>query len=625
MQAPVSVSQAVTMALDLARDVRAMLKDPDEVIARAKLVRRKLPSIVKGLKTIGKNDKAEALSIGSLLETNARERGSEPAVLYEDQVFSHAELHDISNRYANLFHSMGIRKGDAVAVLLENRPEILFAVAGAVKLGAVAAVINTKQRHNVLLHSFRLCDAKAFVVGEELYPSFEEVRQELPAAERKRVLFVPDSGELPPPTDAIDAEAAVAAASRATPSALYAVRLGDPCFYIYTSGTTGLPKASIMSHFRWIKASGAFGMLALDMRPTDRMYIPLPFYHNNALTVGWSSTAAAGASLVIKRRFSASKFWDDVRRYDANVFCYIGELCRYLMNQPAKPNDADNPITKIVGNGLRPDIWKEFKRRFAIDEVYEFYAASEGNVAFVNILNLDCTVGICPAPYAIIEYDVDNDEPVRAPDGHFKRVARGGTGLLIAEVSDKYSFDGYTDRAASEKKLLRDVFAPGDVWFNSGDLVRDQGFKHVQFVDRVGDTFRWKSENVSTNEVAEVCNQFHQVAETTVYGVHIPGTEGRAGMAAIVARVPVDAFDLAAFTRHLRQELPPYAVPLFLRFRPELEVTGTFKQVKGALRGEGFDPAKVKDPVYVMLPRSEHYDRMTDTLAKEIAAGQIPF
>jgi citronellyl-CoA synthetase len=386
-----------------------------------------------------------------------------------------------------------------------------------------------------------------------------------------------------------------------------------------------MPKASIMSHNRWVKASAAFGMVALAVRSDDRIYVPLPLYHNNALTVSWSSAAAAGASMIIRRKFSASKFWEDVRRYGATSFCYIGELCRYLMNQPPDARDRDNPVTKIVGNGLRPDIWKAFKDRFGIDEVYEFYGASEANVAFVNVFNFDCTVGFCPAPYALVQYDVHADEPVRGADGFMRRVGRNEVGLLISEVSERYAFDGYTDSGASEKKLLRDVFRGGDVWLNSGDLLEDLGFRHAQFVDRVGDTFRWKGENVSTNEVAEVINAHDHVAEATVYGVQIPDTDGRCGMAALVSRVPPEQLDLAALRSHLERQLPAYAWPVFLRIREALEVTGTFKQMKGDLKEEGYDPARVTEPLFVHLPKESSYRRMTPELYEGIQSGAYRF
>jgi citronellyl-CoA synthetase len=606
-------------------ELSAILRQPQVWTPHARLVGRKLPMIVKGLRMIGKTDRTEALSIGSMIEQNAKLRPNGAAILYENRRYSHRDVHELSNRWANWLASRGIGKGDAVSVLLENRPEALLIVAGIVKLGAIAAVINTKQRGRTLQHSLAVAKARMHVVGEELWESFTEVRDAIGAPGNDQVAWVREHDSARPPTTAIDAAAAVANASTTTPAALADVRLGDPCFYIYTSGTTGLPKASIMSHNRWTKAAGAFGMSAMALTDNDVLYLALPLYHNNALTVAWASATAGGAALAIRRKFSVSQFWQDVRMFRATAFVYIGELCRYLLNQEPSSADRNHSVRAICGNGLRPDIWKAFKARFGIDEVYEFYAASEGNIAFVNLLNLDCTVGLCPAPYALVKYDIDRDEPVRGADGHMVRVARGEVGLLIAEVSERYAFDGYTDKAASEKKLFRDVFHKGDVWFNSGDLLRDQGFRHAQFIDRVGDTFRWKGENVSTNEVAEALNTFHQVAESTVYGVQIPGTDGRCGMAALVLHCPLNDFDLRGFARHVESQLPAYARPLFLRVRPELEVTGTFKQVKSDLRRQGFDPSLVDEPLFVMPPRQTSYVALTSDQYRSIAAGEVGF
>ncbi len=620
-----SLRQTISDTKGLAEQLRSILSDPRLVADRANLVRRKLPAIAKGLKYIIKKDKSEVLSIGTFLENNAKEHGDRPALLFEDRRYTHRELNEHANRYANFYLSHGIRKGDAVAIFMENRPELLFAVAGAVKLGAIAAVINTKQRSNVLVHSFGLCHARIFMIGEELHKPFDEVRSQVGNATKDNVVYLRDTGNGKPPKDYVDGDGEVAQASTSTPAELDQVTLGDPCFYVYTSGTTGLPKASIMSHFRWVKASAAFGLLSLDVKPTDIVYVALPLYHNNALTVTWSSVAAGAACMAITRKFSATKFWDEVRQYNANAFCYIGELCRYLMNQPEKADDADNPIEKILGNGLRPDIWKEFKQRFGIDQVYEFYAASEGNSAFVNALNIDCSVGLCPSKYAIVEYDAESAQPVRDARGHLVKVPRGGIGLLVVEVSEKYAFDGYTNKEESEKKLIRNAFKKDDVWFNSGDLLQDLGFRHAQFVDRLGDTFRWKSENVSTNEVAEVLNTYRQIDESTVFGVQIPGTEGRAGMAAIVAKVPAKEFDFKGLVQHLRQELPIYAWPHFLRFKKQLEVTATLKQKKVDLRKQGYDPKQVKDALYVMLPKSDEFVPMTQKIFDDIKSGKVPF
>ncbi|MCE9571760.1 MAG: long-chain-acyl-CoA synthetase [Deltaproteobacteria bacterium] len=610
--------------MQAARELAGVAAHPSVWTPTARLLGRKLPFIVRGLKLIGA-DRTTKMSIGTFLEQNARERPDGCAILFEDRRWTHRELNTQSNQWANLLASRGIGQGDVVAVLLENRPEMLAAIGGVVKLGAIAAVVNTRQRGAILAHSFTVAKATTFIVGEELWDAFAEVRAQAGAPPASRVLWLAEHERAAAPKDTTDAALAVAGAATTTPAIMATLTLADPCFYIYTSGTTGLPKASVMSHNRWIKAAGAFGMAGLAMRPDDVLYLALPLYHNNGLSVAWGAAATAGAAIALRRKFSASQFWDDVRRYDATAFVYIGEFCRYLLNQTPSLKDRDHKVRRIAGNGLRPDIWHQFKERFGIEEVYEFYAASEGNVAFVNLLNRDATVGLCPAPYAMVKYDIDRDQVVRNSDGRLIRVGRVEVGLLIAEVSERYAFDGYTDKTASEKKLLRDVFKVGDCWFNSGDLMRDQGFRHAQFVDRIGDTFRWKGENVSTNEVAEVINTFPQIAESTVYGVQVPGSDGRCGMAALVLRSPDEPLDLAAFARHVQGQLPNYAWPLFLRVRPALDTTGTFKQMKGDLRKQGYDPAQVGEPLFVMPPRHSAYVPLAAPLYQEIAGGHLPF
>ena len=328
----------------------------------------------------------------------------------------------------------------------------------------------------------------------------------------------------------------------------------DTAFYIFTSGTTGLPKAAVVSHKRVMPAAMMSATMLQRIDQKDRMYNCLPLYHGTGLIIGMASAFAVGASTVIKRRLSVSAFWDDIRQHSCTSFVYIGEFIRYLLSRPEHPSDADNPVRTIVGNGLRPDIWQDFKERFAIDRIGEFYAASEGNGGFANLFNKDATVGLPIAPCALIAYDVAQDEIVRGSDGLCQRVPEGAAGLLLIEVTGKSEFEGYTSAEASEKKLLRNVFEQGDVWFNSGDLMKivDVGFaygqKHYQFVDRVGDTFRWKSENVSTNEVGEIVNQHPDIIFTNVYGVTIPGTDGRAGMAAIVFRDDLGKPDLEAIS-----------------------------------------------------------------------------
>ncbi|MBV8063188.1 MAG: long-chain-acyl-CoA synthetase, partial [Nevskia sp.] len=393
--------------------------------------------------------------------------------------------------------------------------------------------------------------------------------------------------------------------------------------YIFTSGTTGMPKASVMTHYRWLRGMAGLGQMTMRLKQDDALYCPLPLYHNNALTVSWGAVLGAGCSLALGRKFSASRFWDEIRRYDATSFCYIGELCRYLLNRPATPEDREHLVRLIVGNGLRPEIWEQFQQRFGIEQIYEFYGASESNLAFVNAFGLSRTAGFCPMPFAIVEFDAEEEKARRGGDGFLRKVKRGEVGLLVTEVTDKAPFDGYTDKKASEAKLLRDVFKKGDVWFNTGDLVRDQGWRHIQFVDRVGDTFRWKGENVATTEVEGALNAFPGIEQAVVYGVEVPDCDGRAGMASLSCAD--GAFDGAALAQHLHNRLPAYAVPLFLRLRAEQETTATFKYRKVDLKRAGFDPGQTAEPLYLLLDPQRGYEPLTQELYARIGRRELKF
>ncbi|TXH02901.1 MAG: long-chain-acyl-CoA synthetase [Nevskiaceae bacterium] len=555
-------------------------------------------------------------SIGLLVEQNASRHPAHPALLFEDRRWTYAEFNAWANRIAGVLKSRGVRAGDAVVILMENRPEMLVCVTAVVKLGAIAGMLNHNQRGEVLTHSLNLTRARLVIVGEECVEAFATVTAPEGA---QRDLLWDGEGDAPAGYGNLRAESRLQ--SGANPPETAGVQLRQPCFYIFTSGTTGMPKASVMTHYRWLRGMAGLGQMVLRMKADDVLYCPLPLYHNNALTVSWSSVLGAGATLALGRKFSASKFWDEIRRYDATAFCYIGELCRYLLNRPETARDQDHRVRVIVGNGLRPEIWDQFQQRFGIPRISEFYGASESNLAFANGFGLSKTAGFCPLPFAIVEFDAETEQPRRDSHGFMHKVARGGVGLLITEVSDRTPFDGYTDKKASEAKLLRDVFEKGDCWFNSGDLVRDQGWRHIQFVDRVGDTFRWKGENVATTEVESALARFPGVEQAVVYGVEVPGADGRAGMAALT--LAGGKLDGAALARHLCAELPAYAVPLFLRLREQQEVTGTFKYRKVELKREGFDPGEIDEPLYVLADRHRGYEPLGQDLFARIRKQEL--
>lgn len=578
---------------------------------------QQIASNLFGLVTLRKTSRQ---SLGKVFEHCALRFPDNTALLFEDQALTYRQLNEWANRIAHALNARGVSKGDCVGLMMENRPELVACVLATVKLGAVAGLVNTNQKSETLLHSLKLLKARCLVVGQECLAATREAVGTKTLKE-SGALWVPQSSKDKAPAGLPNLMDLAKDCRSGNPHGTQTVVASDPCFYIFTSGTTGLPKASIMTHFRWLSAMNGFGS-ALRLRSDDVFYCCLPLYHNNALTVSWGSVLSAGATLALDKKFSASRFWDRVRHYRASSFCYIGELLRYLLNRPPHHDDQNHEIRLIVGNGLRPELWERFERRFGINKIYEFYGASESNIGFINVFGQRNTVGFTPMPFAIVECDPVTEEPVRKPNGRMVRIRTGEVGLLISEVTDRKPFDGYTDEQASEKKLLRNVFKQGDCWFNSGDLVRSQGWQHIQFVDRLGDTFRWKGENVATSEVEGAMALLDSIEHAVVYGVSVPGYDGRAGMAAISLK-PGCPFDGAMLAHHLRSALPAYAVPVFIRIRSEQDTTGTFKYQKSQLKKEGFNPQNFTEPVFALFDKDSAYTGLTPQRHADLLAGLL--
>jgi fatty-acyl-CoA synthase len=367
---------------------------------------------------------------------------------------------------------------------------------------------------------------------------------------------------------------------------------------------------------------------ALVPRESDRIYNPLPLYHSTGGVCAVGLAFMRGGALILKRKFSVHEFWPDIHRYRATMFEYIGELCRYLLNQPESPLEKGHAVRAITGNGLRPEIWRQFQERFAIPRVVEFYGATEGNVSMLNYDGTVGAVGRVPEylewllPTRVVRFDVEKEMPVRGPDGLCIECDPDEVGEAVGRISARAGrgFEGYSDRKASEKKVLHDVIRRGDAWFRTGDLMRRDAHGYFYFVDRIGDTFRWKGENVATGEVSEALAAVPGIREANVYGVHVRGLDGRAGMAAIV----VDGdFDIGALPAHLATRLPYYARPIFLRLSPAIDVTGTFKQRKVDLVKEGFDPATIADPIYWLDPATGTYEPLTAPRHADIVEGRV--
>ncbi len=594
----------------------------DNVIRGADLLRgalRSLPDSFKiqgGLLNLALARAERKQSIGRRFEQLAQRQPQHPAVLCGERRWTYAEFNAWANRIAAVLRAQGVRHGDAVGILIENRAEALVCVLAAIKLGAIAGMLNHQQRGDVLAHSLRLTRARVLIAGEECMAALDDPAIDL--GEMKRLW----DGDGKTPSGWLNLRELTAGAASNNPPETADVRMKDPCFYIFTSGTTGLPKASVMTHYRWWRGMAGMGQMTLRLKQDDVLYCCLPIYHNNALTVSWGAVLGGGATLALGRKFSATRFWDEVRRTGATAFCYIGELCRYLLNQPPSAKDRDHQVRVIVGNGLRAEIWADFQDRFGIERVCEFYGASESNVAFANGFDVARTAGFCPLPFAIVAFDADAEAPLRDERGFMRKVAVGEVGLLISEITSSAPFDGYTDAKATQSKLLGNVFKRGDSWFNTGDLVLNQGYRHIQFVDRIGDTFRWKGENVATTEVEAAMERCEGVSQAIVYGVQIPQTDGRAGMAALSVEGSLGDAQLRGLAELLCAALPAYAVPVFLR-AAEVELTSTFKVRKGTLKEQGFDPAKVGGPVYVLIDRQRGYEPLTPELFARIQQGAV--
>lgn len=586
-----------------------------------------LPRFKKGL-DFAKDKPGQRVGLAWGVEQGALGNPNGAAILYEDRRISYKELDEWANRIANYLKSQGVGARDVVSVFIENRPELLAVTTAVSKLGAISALVNTSQKGKVLVHSINLVKPKVLILGEEALAVVEEIRKEL-VIEKKDILFLADNDTLClraaiVPNGCLDLSGLTAAADSSAPP-IADLLMTDYLFYIYTSGTTGLPKAAKVSIFRWTASFGGIGYAGMRLTRDDVFYSTLPLYHATGIVVCWSGVLAGQSAFAIRRKFSAREFWNDCIKYNATAIGYVGELCRYLINQPAGQQDQQHKVKVMIGNGLRPGVWGDFKNRFNIDRIMEFYSASESNVGFVNILNFDESVGFQIGKSTLVEYDKETEEPLRGSNGFAIKTKKGGKGLLLGKITKANPFEGYTDKAKSEAKILRNVLKKGDAWFNTGDVMRDIGFMHLQFVDRLGDTYRWKGENVSTTEVENLMTDCKHITESVAYGVEIPNTNGRAGMASICLDIDTEKFDFKVFYQQLNSQMPAYAVPIFIRIRQQIETTGTFKHKKSDLKDEGYDLGKVKDALYVLLPNANAYVRLTAEIQSKINSGEYRF
>ncbi|SDB25472.1 long-chain-acyl-CoA synthetase [Bauldia litoralis] len=583
--------------------------------------------VFKALRRVTPMARHRNRTFADAMEDLAERFGDRPALISARETLSYADYNGRGNRYARWAMANGIEKGDVVCLLMPNRPEYAAVWLGIARAGGTTALLNTNLAGAALAHCINLVSPKHIIVAAELADSFDTAA---PMVKAGPTVWGHGAGVpgWPRIDDAImdHGDEAIPAGDRPT------LTLDDRCLFIYTSGTTGLPKAANINHYRVHAAMLAYASV-MEMTAQDRNYNCLPMYHTSGGILAIGCGLMVGGSSFIAERFSARQFWDDVVDNDCTRFQYIGELCRYLVTAPPHPKERMHKVRLVCGNGLRPDVWERFTHRFGITAIREFYAATEGNAIIFNWDSTPGAVGRIPRwartlfPVTNIRFDFDHDRPVRDDDGLCIECDDDETGEMISRIvvnplKPGQRFDGYADRSETEKKILRDVFVAGDMWFRTGDLMRRDRRGYFYFVDRIGDTFRWKGENISTAEVAEALSLCVGVDEANVYGVEVAHAEGRAGMAALAVN---DDFSLEAFRDHLHATLSSHARPPFVRFRQSIDATSTFKQRKIDLVREGFDPSQTHDPIYFDDPAAAQLVRIDAALHRRIHSGDIRF
>ena len=554
------------------------------------------------------------LSLLNFFDNNVKKRPNDIAFIFEGVEITWKEADEQTNKYAGFLKSQNINKGDCFAILMDNSPDFLMLLLASFRVGSLAALINTTVSGEGLKHVIGISDVKLITAGAS---HLEKLSSALGDSDLKNIpIFgMEDNEKIPDQVE--DIKKLSKQFSTFIP---YQPIMKDVAAYIFTSGTTGLPKAALVDHAKLVKGSFAGHFLCFNFNKNDRLYMTLPLYHSTGLILGWAASLRSGCPNLIKSKFSASDFWNDVKKYNVNKFIYVGELCRYLMNLPPSDGDKDNPITQISGNGLRPDIWESFQKRFNISKIVEIYGATEAVGMTINSFGRSGMIGRKRSDSTIIHCNKDDGSPILNDEGFCTKVSEGETGLYIQKISSSAKFQGYLDAQASNKKILQNVFKTGDQYFNTGDLITLHDNNWLSFADRVGDTYRWKSENVSTMEVAAILNNASGVMDCNVYGVQIDSAEGKAGMAAMNVS---DEFSFISFIEHVNKNLNTFQKPYFLRLTKEMQTTGTFKHQKEDLKKQGFNPSLIKDKLYFL--QKNNYVEIDQALYNRIHSGDERF
>ncbi|KAJ5504985.1 AMP-dependent synthetase/ligase [Penicillium fimorum] len=516
-----------------------------------------------------------------------------------ERSYTYRQVRDQACQYAHFFLSQGVKKGDLVALYLQNSNEYIVAWIALWSIGCAPAAINYNLTGDALLHCLKISGATILLVDEDAGCRAR--------VEESQEVITRNLGMKPMTLDS-SLKAHISTFPTALPPRELSKHVaGDfPAILLYTSGTTGMPKGCAFTMYRlYTNLFVRRAMMRDKVGPGgDRWYSCMPLYHGTA-AIAMIACLVMGVSIAIGPKFSVSRFWTDVRHSESTIFVYVGETARYLLAPPPSPQDRDHKVRCMYGNGLRPDIWERFRERFGVAEIGEFFNSTEGVFGLFNYNSGPFTSGsvghhglimrgILHNVYVPVAIDPETGDILRdSKTGFAVRSSYDQGGEIIVNVPGEDAFQGYWHNdEATNKKFLRDVFKKGDLYYRSGDALRRQSDGRWYFLDRLGDTFRWKSENVATAEVSEVLGQFPGITEANVYGVRLPNHEGRAGCAAIqISQDARQTFDYTAFAKFTRSKLPKYAVPLFLRIVKNPTHIHNHKQNKVPLRDEGVDTA----------------------------------
>ena len=588
-----------------------------------KILKRFFKRIISYIKYISLKG-AKPISLGKILEKQAKNHPNKPLILFENNTITYSEFNSEANKISHTFLKHGYTKGDTVALFISNRPSFLFIHAGLAKIGVVPALLNCNLKGDILTHAIKIADAKGIIVENNLLEEIEKIKNSIP---KNIEIFIDGKSTTEPQNEYINLVQIVKNQSTENPKITYTITSKDTLEYIYTSGTTGYPKATALRHQKWIQLAYALGGVAMRAISNDTMYCCLPLYHNSGINIAWSTAVIHGCTFALRKKFSAKEFWKDIKKYNANLFIYVGELCRYLYNQPQKPGDSNNPLKTILGNGLRGDYWKGFQKRFGINKIIEVYGATEGVGGLINMKGIPGMIGKLTVAGIrlgeVVRYDNQTNSFIKNKKGFFEKCIPGEQGMFLAKISPTSPFVGYkANQKATNEKLLCDVLKKGDYYFISGDIFKLHKSDYVSFVDRLGDTFKWKGEVVATNEVTDIINGFGEFEDVNVYGVIVPNTEGRAGMAAIklLDNYKFKPNDLATY---VIDSLPKYAYPMFIRIVDSISATESFKQKKFTLQNEGFNPIIIQEDLYFLDVNLKKYIRLTKDLFTKIQIGLI--